>query len=193
MSTIDLGTNPSELDIVLYPDPVLAKKASSVEAFNGELKDMAESMLHTMYQAPGIGLAAPQVGNPIRMFVLDVDFEREVRRNLNEDEKEEYEVKNLNPQVFINPTITVTSKEKFKYKEGCLSLPGIYDDVIRPKDILVNYYDIKGNKKELQASGLLSICIQHEADHLDGVMFIDRLSQLKKTFYKKKFLKQRGK
>ncbi len=191
MSTFDYNIDAKELDIVLYPDPILSSISEEVQNFNGELKDMAENMLLTMYKAPGIGLAAPQVGEKLRFFVLDVDFEREQTTSSNTEK--EFELKNLKSQVFINPVITPKSSETIKYQEGCLSLPGIYDNVIRPKEIVVDYFDLNGNKKQMEADGLLSICIQHETDHLDGIMFIDRLSQLKKNFYKKKFLKQKRK
>jgi len=178
-----------ELEIKLYPEPILLKKTKPIESIDNELAQLAKNMLFTMYNAPGIGLAGPQIGKDKRMFVLDVDYEREESTSENDDTKAI--LSSFNPMVFINPEITPIGEEKIKYQEGCLSLPGIYDDVTRYKNIQVDFMDINGEKKTLEADGLLSICIQHEKDHLDGIMFIDHLSLLKKNFYKKKFSKKK--
>lgn len=178
------------LNIFTYPDPVLTKVASEVTSFNNELKKLALDMLDTMYAAPGIGLAAPQVGISTRMLVLDIDFKFEDKTN--SDGKVEKMVINKNPMVFINPVIT--SKDgKIKYQEGCLSLPKIFEDVDRFEKITLEYQDLEGNNQTMEAEGLLSVCLQHEIDHLDGIVFIDRLSRLKKSFCKKKLLKQKKK
>lgn len=178
------------LNIFTYPDPVLTKVASEVTSFNNELKKLALDMLDTMYAAPGIGLAAPQVGISTRMLVLDIDFKFEDKTN--SDGKVEKMVINKNPMVFINPVITAKDG-KIKYQEGCLSLPKIFEDVDRFEKITLEYQDLEGNNQTMEAEGLLSVCLQHEIDHLDGIVFIDRLSRLKKSFCKKKLLKQKKK
>jgi peptide deformylase len=173
-----------ELPIVTYPDAVLTSVATEVTEFDDKLKELCIDMLYTMYHAPGIGLAAPQIGLSKRLFVLDVDFSREET----EEDSEEYVMSDFNPQIFINPKIIKTEGET-SYQEGCLSLPGIYEDVKRFEKIEVEYQDTDGNICKTEASDLFSICIQHENDHLDGKVFIDRLSNLKKSFFKKKLIK----
>lgn len=177
------------LPILKYPDPILSLMAAPVTEFNQELETLVQNMLFTMYNAPGIGLAAPQVGQSIRLFVLDVDYDREVITNA--AGKEEVRFSNFSPLVLINPVITGKSGT-IVYEEGCLSLPGIYEEVKRFESIHVKFQDIKGNFHELEADDLFSICLQHENDHLDGVVFIERLSNLKKNFYKKKIMKEKG-
>lgn len=172
------------LNIVLYPDPVLKTLAKPVEIFNDEIKFLCQNMLKTMYNAPGIGLAAPQIGLSHRIFVLDVDYDREALEN------DTYEIKNLNPIVFINPALEDLEGET-TYQEGCLSIPGIFDDVKRAKTLKVKYQDENGNHHSMPADDLLSICIQHENDHLDGVLFIEKLSNLKFNLYKKKMIKEK--
>jgi len=137
-----------------------------------------------MYKAPGIGLAAPQIGLSKRIFVLDVDYTREETS----EDSGEYILADFNPQIFINPKI-IDKEGEIIYQEGCLSLPDIYEDVKRFETIHVEYQDTKGQSHKIEAHELLSICIQHENDHLDGIVFIDRLSNLKKTFFKKKLIK----
>lgn len=177
-----------KLPIVTYPDPVLSTKALPVTEFSPDLEKLVKDMLFTMYHAPGIGLAAPQVGVSQRIFVLDVDYDREVITN--SAGKDEVRMSNFNPMILINPVITGTSGTT-TYEEGCLSVPGVYEEVKRYKSIHVKYQNLKGETLELEADDLLSICIQHENDHLDGVVFIERLSNLKKNFYKKKMLKEK--
>lgn len=176
------------LNIHTYPDPVLTKVAQPVEAheFNDELKVLCKNMLYTMYDAPGIGLAAPQIGVSKRIFVIDVDFTREETF----EGSEEYTLGNFNPLVFINPKFVLEDGQT-TYQEGCLSLPGIYEDVKRFERITVEYQDTDGNVHQIEASDLLSICIQHENDHLDGIVFIDRLSALKKKFFQNKLIKDK--
>ncbi|MBC75752.1 MAG: peptide deformylase [Halobacteriovoraceae bacterium] len=176
------------LDIHTYPDPVLTKVAEEVapEEFNQDLKELCKNMLYTMYHAPGIGLAAPQIGISKRIFVIDVDYDREETS----EGSGEFNLSNFNPKVFINPVIKEKEGET-TYQEGCLSLPGVYEDVKRFENIVVEYQNTDGEKKEISADELFSICIQHENDHLDGIVFIDRLSGLKKNFFKKKLLKQK--
>lgn len=179
----------SELPILTYPDPVLSKVAEPVTAFDKNLEKLVEDMLFTMYHAPGIGLAAPQIGKSIRLFVLDVDYDREVVTN--SAGKEEVRMSGFNPMVFINPVITGTSGTT-TYEEGCLSVPGVYEEVKRHQSIHVKFLNLKGEPQEMECDDMLSICIQHENDHLDGVVFIERLSNLKKNFYKKKMAKEKG-
>ena len=180
----------SELPILTYPDPILSAVALPVTEFGAPLEALVKDMLFTMYHAPGIGLAAPQVGESLRLFVLDVDYDRETITN--SEGKEEVRLSGFSPMIFINPVITGTAGET-TFEEGCLSVPGIYEEVKRHKSIHVKYQDLQGNFHEINADDMLAICIQHENDHLDGVVFIERLSNLKKNFYKKKMLKEKGK
>lgn len=185
--TQDYKFEGSILNIYTYPDPVLTKVAEEVTIFDDHLKELCKNMLYTMYHAPGIGLAAPQIGLSKRIFVIDVDYFREEKI----EGSEEYEYGDFNPKILINPKIIEKSGET-KYQEGCLSLPGVYEDVKRFREIKVDYQDTDGNKHSLDADELLSICIQHENDHLDGIVFIDRLSNLKKSFFKKKLTKAKN-
>ncbi len=149
------------LPIVQFPNPVLAMNCQPVQEINDQIRRLAADMGETMYKAPGVGLAAPQVGEPIRMVVLDVSEEKNSLMTL------------------INPVITQKSQEQETGEEGCLSLPGIWEKVSRSSEITVKYTDLEGQEQELHADGLLAICIQHELDHLDGTVFIDHLSRLK--------------
>jgi peptide deformylase len=178
-----------KLPILTYPEPVLSQVAKPVTEFNQELAGLVKDMLFTMYHAPGIGLAAPQIGKGIRLFVLDVDYEREMVTN--SAGKEEVRMSGFNPMVFINPVITGKSGTT-TFEEGCLSVPGVYEEVKRFESVHVKYQDLKGEFHEIEADDMLSICIQHENDHLDGIVFIERLSNLKKNFYKKKMIKEKG-
>ncbi len=186
-STDPLYPSDSEaLNIVIYPDPVLKVKGEEITEFNNDLKNLANSMLKTMYHAPGIGLAGPQVGISKRIFVLDVDY----KRDCIDEENDHYEISELNPMVFINPTLRDLEGET-TYQEGCLSIPEIFDDVKRFETLVVDYKDVNGDDQSMSADGLLSICIQHENDHLDGILFIEKLSQLKFSFYHKKMIKEK--
>jgi peptide deformylase len=156
-----------ELPIVTYPDPVLSTKALPITDFTPDLEKLVKNMLFTMYHAPGIGLAAPQVGIGQRLFVLDVDYDREVITN--SSGKDEVRMSNFNPMVFINPVITGTSGTT-TFEEGCLSVPGVYEEVKRFETIHVRYQNLKGETLEIEADDMLSICIQHENDHLDGIV-----------------------
>lgn len=149
------------LPIVQFPNPVLAMNCQPVQEINDQIRRLAADMGETMYKAPGVGLAAPQVGEPIRMIVLDVSEEKN------------------NLMTLINPVITQRSQEQEIGEEGCLSLPGIWEKVSRSTEITLKYTDLEGKEQELHADGLLAICIQHELDHLDGTVFIDHLSRLK--------------
>lgn len=183
----DYQPTGQRLPIYKYPSAVLSKKALAVESFDDELHELCVNLLFTMYNAPGIGLAAPQVGVSKRLFVMDIDFDREEITKA--DGSVDFKLSNFNPQIFINPVIKPLEGE-ILYEEGCLSLPGQYEEVKRVKKIQVDYQDINGNHHSLEADDLLSVCIQHETDHLEGIVFIDRLSFLKKDLIRKKILKE---
>ena len=161
--------------IVIEPDPILRKKSQPLEYVNKEIQKFLKDMLSTMYAAPGIGLAAVQVCVLKRLIVIDLSKDGEKK----------------NPLFLINPEITYKSNEKSIYEEGCLSLPGHFAEVERPAECHLNYIDYNGNKKNLKANGLLATCVQHEIDHLDGILFIDYLSKLKKDMIIKKLIKQK--
>ena len=165
----------SQKKIVLEPDPILRKESKPVEKVDDELRRLLDDMLETMYAAPGIGLAAVQVGILKRLIVIDISKDK--------DKKE--------PLFLINPKITSKSKQTSTYEEGCLSLPGHFAEIERPAKCEINFIDYNGKKKEIKADGLLSTCIQHEVDHLDGVLFIDYLSKLKKDMIIKKLVKHK--
>lgn len=173
-----------ELKIFTYPAPVLKKIAEPISEFNQELKDLAEQMIQTMYKSYGIGLAAPQIGKSIRLFVSDIDFDL--------DKDEDDLITNANPKVYINPKI-IEHSGKMIYEEGCLSFPGIYEKVNRHEEITLEYQDIDGETHTVTATGIESVCLQHELDHLDGIVFIEKLSPLKQSYLKKKFLKSKKK
>ena len=159
------------LPIVQYPDPILAKTAEVVTEFNDELKQLAADMAETMYAAPGIGLAANQVGVLKRIIVIDITEDHSDLR------------------VFVNPEVVAHSEELEEFEEGCLSLKGLYEKVKRPDRVKVRAQDLDGKPFELEADGLLAVCVQHEIDHLHGVVFIDHLSRLKKDRAKVKLRK----
>ena len=163
------------LPIVAYGDPVLRKKATAISEDYPKLDALIENMFETMYAAPGIGLAAVQVGVLKRVVVIDVSKEKEKK----------------NPLFLINPQIISKSDQTSVYEEGCLSLPGHFADVERPAICNINFLDYHGKKKELKAEGILATCIQHEIDHLNGILFIDYLSKLKKDMIIKKLSKQK--
>jgi peptide deformylase len=162
------------------PDPVLRQISKPVETFDDELKTLVADMFETMYDAPGIGLAAVQVGEPIRLLVID----------LQEPEEEDGEPVR-DPRVFINPEILWHSDSEIPYTEGCLSVPEQYAEVMRPDRIRATWRDEKGATYEEEIEGLLAVCLQHEMDHLNGVLFIDHLSKLKRDMVLKKLAKWR--
>lgn len=163
--------------ILIHPDKRLRTIAAPIAAFTDELKTITDTMYHTMYQARGIGLAATQVNIHRRIVVLDVPLERE-----DEDSPSD-------KFVLINPEICSASEETAVHQEGCLSLPGQYAEITRPANIHYRYQDLNGNTHEADADGLLAVCIQHEIDHLNGVLFIDHLSRLKRQRLEKKLQK----
>ncbi|MES2120822.1 MAG: peptide deformylase [Pseudomonadota bacterium] len=165
------------------PDPVLREISKPVETFDEELKTLVADMFDTMYEAPGIGLAAVQVGVPIRLLVIDLQEPED------EEDPESKPVKD--PRVFVNPEILWTSDHDVPYTEGCLSVPEQYAEVMRPDRIRARWQDVEGKKYEEELDGLLAVCLQHEMDHLNGVLFIDHLSRLKRDMVLKKLAKWR--
>lgn len=159
--------------LIILPDPVLRQVSKPIERVDAETKRLADDMLETMYDAPGIGLAAVQIGVPRRMLVIDVSREGEEKQ----------------PQVFINPEILRSSDERSSYEEGCLSIPDYYAEVERPANVTVKYIDRDGKEQTIEADSLLATCLQHELDHLNGVLFIDHISRLKREMVIKKFTK----
>lgn len=180
----------SELSILAYPHATLSKVASEITDYSDQLVQLAKDMTYTMYQAPGIGLAAPQIGKSIRMFIIDVGFDREEITRA--DGTEDFVLSNLNPMVFINPTFR-DGEGEIIYEEGCLSLPGIYEDVTRFNKITVDYTDLDGAQQSIEAEGTMAVCLQHENDHLNGKVFIDRISLIKRNIIKKKLTKKKKK
>ncbi len=160
-------------EIISLPDPRLRLVSKPVEAITAEVRALAADMFETMYDAPGIGLAAIQVAIPLRLITMDIA-------------KKEGET---NPRVFINPEILSSSEELSVYEEGCLSIPEYYGEVERPARVRVRFMDIDGKIHEEDADGLYATCIQHEIDHLNGVLFVDYLSKLKRDRVLKKFTK----
>ncbi|MCF8058059.1 MAG: peptide deformylase [Bacteriovoracaceae bacterium] len=186
----DYRLEGDELKIFTYPSPVLKKIAKPVIEFNGELKSLCRNMLYTMYKAPGIGLAAPQVGISERIFVMDIDYKRE--KVTRADGTLDFDLSGFNPLIFINPVIENNQGEVL-FQEGCLSVPGIYEEVKRSQSITVKFQDWNGDNHSIDADELLSVCIQHENDHLDGIVFLERLSLIKRNLLTKKFLKKKKK
>ena len=165
----------SKRSIIIEPDPILRRESSPIEQVDDELRNLLDEMLKTMYSASGIGLAAVQIGILKRLIVIDISKEDQSK----------------NPIFLVNPEITFKSKNTSVYEEGCLSLPGHFAEIERPAECKVNYIDYNGQKKELQANGLLATCIQHEIDHLNGILFVDYLSKLNKDMIIKKLIKQK--
>ena len=161
--------------ILTEPNKLLRQVSKSVEKVGDEERTLMDDMIETMYEAPGIGLAAIQIGVPKRIIVMDISRD--------EDKKE--------PRFFVNPVIKNRNKEKVKYEEGCLSVPDQFAEIERPNACEVEYLDYDGKKQLLKADGLLATCIQHEMDHLEGILFIDYLSKLKRTRIIKKLSKNK--
>jgi len=160
--------------ILTEPDPFLRQKSQAVPNVDNEIRKLMDDMLDTMYDAPGIGLAAIQIGVPKRIIVIDLSKEEE-----------------KTPLYFVNPKIILKSNSNSTYEEGCLSVPGQFAEIDRPDQCHISYLDYNNKQQELKAKGLLATCIQHEIDHLEGILFIDYLSKLKKSFIVKKLSKQK--
>ncbi len=163
------------LPIIVAPDPRLKIRARSVKTVDDKLRRLLDDMVDTMHDAPGIGLAAPQIGESIRAIVVDIAKDGETSA----------------PMKLVNPEITWASDEMQPWEEGCLSLPEHYAEVERPKEVKIRYLDENGTQKELHAKGLLSVCIQHEMDHLEGVLFVDHISALRRNMILRKLVKQK--
>jgi peptide deformylase len=161
-------------EILVVPHPVLKQVSTKVDVVDDDLRALMDDMLETMYAAPGIGLAAVQIGVPKRVIVMDLSREGEDKQ----------------PRYFVNPEILWASEETAPYEEGCLSVPEIYDEVERPARVKLRYLNYQGEQIEEDADGLFAVCIQHEMDHLEGVLFIDHLSRLKREQAIKKVKKQ---
>ncbi|MCF6304830.1 MAG: peptide deformylase [Rhodobacteraceae bacterium] len=159
--------------ILLHPDPRLKKACEPVADINADLRKLADDMLETMYDAPGVGLAAPQVGKVMRLFVMDFSGKEA----------------DPDPRVLFNPRLTWVSETMNTYEEGCLSIPDIYEDVTRPEQVRMVYQNIDGKEIEEEFEGLGATCAQHELDHLDGKLFIDYLSAIKRGMITKKMKK----
>jgi peptide deformylase len=159
--------------LIILPDPLLRQASKPIERIDIETQRLADDMLETMYDAPGIGLAAVQIGVARRMLVIDVSREGEEKQ----------------PLVFINPEIVTSSDDRSVYEEGCLSIPDYYAEVERPARVTVKHLDRDGKEQLTEAEGLLATCVQHEIDHLNGVLFIDYISRLKREMVIKKFTK----
>ena len=165
----------TQRNIIIEPDTILRKKSETLEKVDNELRGLMDDMLETMYAAPGIGLAAVQVGILKRLIVIDISKDKEKK----------------NPLFLINPEIVSRSKKTSVYEEGCLSLPGYFAEIERPAECKIEYLNYEGKKSEIDANGLLATCIQHEVDHLNGILFIDYLSKLKKDMIIKKLVKHK--
>lgn len=170
--------------IVAYGDPVLRAECEEIEE-GTDLTKLKEDMFETMYKSSGVGLAAPQIGKPLRLFVIDTsgfaDDEPE-----SEEEAEEFEFLKTFQRIFINPIIEEESGPEWGYAEGCLSIPGISEEVFRKKNLVISYFDENWNLKEEKLTGLAARVVQHEYDHIEGVLFTDHLSPLKRRFLKSK-------
>jgi peptide deformylase len=160
-------------EIIKLPDKRLRLVSEPVKRIDASLRKLVEDMFETLYAAPGIGLAGIQVGVAKRVIIMDLSKKDDTRK----------------PEVFINPEITWASEEKSSYEEGCLSIPEYYEEVERPAVVKVKYLDLDGKAREVEASGLLATCLQHEIDHLNGILFIDHISKLKRDRITKKFAK----
>ena len=161
------------LPVIVAPDPRLKQISAPVERVDDDLRRLMDDMIETMYRAPGVGLAAPQVGVLKRVIVVDITNKDETRR----------------PYCLVNPELLRVSDEAISNEEGCLSLPEHYAEVVRPAAIRVRYLDREGEVRELDAEGLLATCIQHEMDHLEGILFVDHLSALKRNMILRKLVK----
>jgi peptide deformylase len=173
---VDRASTMALRPILILPDPQLRLKCEPVAAVDDKIRALMDDMLETMYDAPGIGLAAIQIGVPKRVVVVDVA-------------KREEESAGANPICLVNPEVTWASEELSTYEEGCLSIPEFFEEVERPAKVRVKYLDRDGRECEIEADGILATCLQHEIDHLNGVLFIDHISRLKRDRIQKKFSK----
>ncbi len=181
-------------EIIEAPDALLKQVSEPVTAFDDELKTLVADMFETMYDAPGIGLAAIQIGVPLRVLVIDLqpeDPDAEPEACDHDGHHHHHQPTKKEPRVFINPELLEPSEDYIVYQEGCLSVPEIYADVERPSAVRIRWQDLDGKTHEEAMEGLMAICIQHEMDHLEGILFIDHLSRLKRNMALKKLEKLR--
>jgi peptide deformylase len=176
------------LSLITYPNPILKQKSQPVLEINQEIKNLVEKMFSTMYHEGGIGLAAVQVGVLKRIIVCDLTYKIKNHHH-HENCNHDLEIINSTQQCFINPTIISSSAQTTVCKEGCLSFPNIRADITRPKSVVVAYLDLQGKQQQIELTDLSSTCIQHEIDHLNGIVFVDYLSKLKQNILLKKILK----
>ena len=177
--------------ILIAPDPRLKQVSEPVREVTDDLRALMDDMLETMYDAPGIGLAAIQIGVPKRIIVIDVARPTDENGEDIEEPTKEQILAARKPMYFVNPEITWSSDEMVACQEGCLSVPDLYEDVERPARVRVKFLDYHGKQHEIDCEGLLAVCIQHEMDHLEGILFIDHLSSLKRNMMLKKLAKSR--
>jgi peptide deformylase len=174
MSTDTTTAAIDTMPILIAPNPILKARAQVVKPTDADIvRDLIPRMFATMYRAPGIGLAAPQVSHGLRLIVIDV---------MPNDKNQ--------PHTLINPEVVATSEERAVREEGCLSLPGQYAEILRPARVKIRYLDATGAKREMEAEGLLAACLQHEIDHLDGILFVDHLSALKRNMIMRRLAKE---
>jgi peptide deformylase len=177
----------SILEIIQWPDPKLCTKSAEVKTVDKTVQKLMDDMLETMHKAHGIGLAAVQIGVLKRVIVIDLEHPN----NRYEDNKVQKKANKTAPLYLINPKIIDKSKKESIFKEGCLSFPNQFSKVTRPEEVTVEYLDYYGIKQKIEANGLLATCIQHEIDHIDGLVFIDHISKLKRNMIVKKLEKNR--
>lgn len=180
--------------ILIAPDPRLKAISEPVDRVTDELRALMDDMLETMYDAPGIGLAAIQIGVPKRIIVIDLGKPKTPEDETGGEKKKPTEAEIIaarRPMYFVNPEITWASDDLVVCEEGCLSVPDLYEEVERPERVTVRYLDYHGKTQEIEAEGMLAVCIQHEMDHLQGILFIDHLSRLKREMMLKKLAKSR--
>ena len=182
-----MTVDPEQLRLVLYPDPILRESASPVGKITPEIKQIAQRMIEIMREADGIGLAAPQAGVALRIFVCDVPPPPEAEAP--DDGTQSW---TQGPLVCINPEFADSGHERSPFEEGCLSLPGIRGDVVRPEVVQMRATNLEGKPFEIHASGLLARCLQHEADHLDGVLIVDKFTQMSRMKNRTRLRKLKG-
>jgi peptide deformylase len=179
------------LNLITAPNPLLKQISKPVEEFNQELKEFIDNMVETMYFEGGIGLAAVQVGELKQILVMDVDYQLQHNHDHDHNHKcSDYQIINPNPQHFINPKIIESSQEISSFNEGCLSFPGARAQINRPKTIKLEYFDYFGNRHQKLFEGIHATCLQHEIDHLKGIVFIDYVSKIKRDMILKKMQKK---
>lgn len=170
----------NKLSLVIAPDPILKQISKPVDKVDDSLRQFMKEMLKVMYGEHGVGLAAVQVGVLKRVVVMDIDYETDESDYHDHSHCGGIHVKNTNPRFFVNPEIITSSKEKESFNEGCLSFPNMRSEVIRPEKVTVKYLDFDGKEKTEEMTEMAAICIQHEIDHLNGIVFVDHVSKLKR-------------